>query len=66
VRATSSPSSPTSRPTRTSAVSTHRQATAALSFLYGDALGIDLEIPADIARPRRPRRLPDVLTRDEV
>lgn len=47
-------------------VSTHRQASSALLFLYRDVLRLPLELPDDIARPRKPRRLPVVLTRDDV
>jgi integron integrase len=47
-------------------VSTQRQASSALLFLYRRVLGIPIEAPAGIARPGRPRRLPTVLYRDEV
>lgn len=47
-------------------VSTHRQASSALLFLYHEVLRNPLDLPDDIARPRKPRRLPVVLTRDEV
>lgn len=45
---------------------TQSQAASALLFLYGEVLGIELELPHDIARPRKPRRLPTVLTRQET
>lgn len=48
------------------AASTHQQALAALLFLYGEVLGIDLPWLADIGRPKKPVRLPVVLTADEV
>jgi integrase len=48
------------------AASTHNQALSTLLFLYRDVLGIELPWLGDIARPRRPRRLPVVLTRDQV
>ena len=54
---------------RTSAkvsVSTHRQALAALLFFYGKVLCTDLPWLQEIGRPRPSRRLPVVLTPDEV
>lgn len=48
------------------APSTHRQALSALLFLYGKVLGQQLPWMADIGRPVPTRRLPVVLTRDEV
>lgn len=48
------------------AVSTHKQALSALLFLYGKVLGVDLPWMNDIGRPRTKRRLPVVLTPDEV
>ena len=48
------------------ASSTQNQALAALLFLYRDVLEQDLPWIRDIVRARRPRRLPVVLTRDEV
>jgi integron integrase len=48
------------------AASTHNQALSALLFLYRDVLGVELPWVGDIARPRRPQRLPVVLTREEV
>lgn len=46
--------------------STHTQALAALLFLYGKVLGQQLPWLQDIGRPRRPRHLPVVLSKDEV
>jgi integron integrase len=48
------------------AVSTHKQALSALLFLYGKVLGVDLPWMNDIGRPRTTRRLPVVLSPDEV
>ena len=46
--------------------STQNQALAALLFLYGHALGVTLPWLDDVVRASRPRRLPVVLSRDEV
>jgi integron integrase len=46
--------------------STQNQALAALLFLYRGVLGQNLEWMDDVARAKRPTRLPVVLTRDEV
>jgi integron integrase len=46
--------------------STHKQALAALLFLYKNVLGIELPWMQEIGRPRTPHRLPVVLSRDEV
>ena len=46
--------------------STHKQALAALLFLYREVLKVDLPWLAEIGRPRAVRRLPVVLTSDEV
>ena len=46
--------------------STQNQALAALLFLYRDVLGIQLTWTDDVVRAKRPRRLPVVLTRQEV
>jgi integron integrase len=51
---------------RSVAGSTHRQALSALLFFYGKVIGADLPWLADIGRPRVHRRLPVVLSRDEV
>ena len=47
-------------------VSTHRQAQSALVFLYRQVLGQDLPWLADLERPQVKRRLPVVLSADEV
>jgi integrase len=46
--------------------STHNQALSALLFLYRRVLGVELPWLDGIERPRRPARLPVVLTHDEV
>src|SRR5437764_5002536 len=46
--------------------STHNQALSAVLFLYREVLGIDLPWLHDVARPTRPKRIPSVLTREEV
>lgn len=48
------------------AVSTHRQALSALLFLYGKVLDQQLPWMAEIGRPTAKRRLPVVLTQDEL
>jgi integron integrase len=48
------------------AAATHNQALSALLFLYGDVLRVELPWLGDIDRPKQPRRLPVVLTRQEV
>jgi len=48
------------------AVSTQRQASSALLFLYAEVLGSRIDLPAGVARPRKQRRLPIVLSRGEV
>jgi integron integrase len=45
---------------------THNQALSALLFLYREVLQIDLPWLTDINRPTRTRRIPSVLTKDEV
>ena len=45
---------------------TQNQAASALLFLYREVLAIQIEAPADIVRPRKPRHLPVVLSRSEV
>jgi integron integrase len=52
--------------TRQVAVSTHKQALAALLFFYGKVLGIDLPWMREIGRPRTKQRLPVVLSPEEV
>ncbi len=45
---------------------THRQALSALLFLYGKVLGVHLPWMNEIGRPRVKRRIPVVLTQDEL
>ena len=52
--------------TRRVAASTHKQALSALLFFYGKVLGIDLPWMKEIGRPRTKRRLPVVLSPEEV
>ena len=47
-------------------VSTHRQALSALLFLYQQVFGQSLPWMAELSRPQRKPRLPEVLTVDEV
>jgi integron integrase len=46
--------------------STQNQAASALLFLYREVLRIQVAPPDGVARPRKPRRLPTVLSRHEV
>jgi integron integrase len=46
--------------------STHKQALSALLFLYQQVLGLQLPWMGEIGRPREDRRLPVVLSTDEV
>ena len=46
--------------------STHNQALSALLFLYREVLEVDLPWLTDINRPTRTRRIPSVLTKEEV
>lgn len=48
------------------ASSTHTQALSALLFLYAKVLGRELPWLKDIGRPRMQRRLPVILSREEV
>lgn len=48
------------------APSTHKQALSALLFLYEKVLGADMPWLGDIGRPKAQRKLPVVLTHDEV
>lgn len=48
------------------APATHRQALSALLFLYGKVLGVQLPWMSEIGRPRPKRRLPVVMSREEV
>lgn len=51
---------------RSVSASTHRQALSALIFLYAKVLQIDLPWLSDVGRPRVQRRLPVVLTKEEL
>ncbi len=46
--------------------STHNQALSALLFLYREVLNIDLPWLNNIGRPQQAKRIPAVLTKDEV
>ena len=46
--------------------STHNQALSAILFLYREVLAIQLPWLDDIGRPQQKRRIPSVMTRDEV
>ncbi len=46
--------------------STHNQALSALLFLYQKVLGLNLPWMSDVGRPREQRRLPVVLSHEEV
>ncbi len=46
--------------------STHNQALSGLVFLYREVLSIDLPWMDGINRPQSKKRIPSVLTRDEV
>ncbi len=46
--------------------STHNQALSAILFLYREVLSVDLPWLAEIGRPTGPKRIPSVLTREEV
>jgi integron integrase len=48
------------------APSTHKQALAAVLFLYREVLGINLPWMGEIGRPRTSQHVPVVLSRDEV
>lgn len=48
------------------AASTHKQALSALIFLYEKVLGIDMPWLGDIGRPKSQRKIPVVLSHDEV
>ena len=52
--------------TRNISASAHKQALCALLFFYGKVLGIDLPWMNDIERPTGRKRLPVVLSREEV
>lgn len=46
--------------------STHNQALSALLFLYREVLGVDLPWLDNIGRPQQTKRIPSVLTEEEV
>jgi len=46
--------------------STQNQALAALLFLYRNVLNMDVETPIRVLRAKRPKRLPTVLSKEEV
>ncbi|MGI8788914.1 MAG: integron integrase [Pyrinomonadaceae bacterium] len=48
------------------AASTQNQAFAALLFLYREFLGVSLDKIENVVRAKRPQRLPEVLSREEV
>jgi len=48
------------------AASTQNQALSALLFLYREVLGQELDISINAVRAKKPKRLPTVLTREEV
>jgi hypothetical protein len=48
------------------AASTQNQALTALLFLYREVLQTDLKRPVDALHTRKPKRLPTVLTKEEV
>ena len=51
---------------RNVAAATHHQALSALLFLYRNVLGVDLPWLGELERPKKPKRLPVVLTVQEV
>lgn len=51
---------------RTLSASTHNQAFSAVLFLYREVLGIDLPWLNHIGRPQQTKRMPSVLTKNEV
>lgn len=46
--------------------STHNQALSALLFLYREVLNVDLPWLSNIGRPQQTKRIPSVLTKDEI
>src|SRR5262245_12967179 len=52
--------------TRHVSPATHKQALCAILFLYKQVLGLDLPWLLEIGRPQAKRRIPVVLSRDEV
>jgi integron integrase len=51
---------------RAVSASTHNQALSAILFLYREILALDLPWLQDLQRPKHPRRIPTVLTPEEV
>ena len=51
---------------RNVAAGTQNQAMAAILFLYRHVLGVPLSLGRDITRAKRPKRVPVVMTEDEV
>lgn len=51
---------------RKASASTHNQALSALLFLYREVLNIDLPWLSNIGRPQQTKRIPSVLTKDEI
>jgi integron integrase len=51
---------------RNVAASTQNQALSALLFLYREVLGVDLPWMENVVRAKRPRRVPTVLSQEEV
>ncbi len=51
---------------RNVSASTQNQALAALLFLYKEVLGVELPWLKDVTRAKRPKRLPSVLTKQEL
>ena len=51
---------------RNVAAATQNQALAAILFLYKHVLGVPISIGRNVARAKRPRRVPVVMTEDEV
>ena len=52
--------------TRKVSASTHKQALSALLFQYSKVLVVDLPLMANVGRPRTHRRLPVVLSAEEI
>lgn len=48
------------------AASTQNQALAALQFLYKEVLSLPLEVSGEVVRAKRPHRVPEVLSRQDV
>ncbi|MGH7678643.1 MAG: integron integrase [Gemmatimonadaceae bacterium] len=48
------------------AAGTHNQALAALTFLYRRVMDVPLSVRRDVTRAKRPKRLPVVMTEEEV